>query len=109
MNTLLQVYYQYSDESPIVMIKGEATVNTSVSNLLDFLHSYGDTFDSNMQVLDAMCTGAQAVDVLDAKHKVSYGYTDMECSTRAGSRAACVTVHHQQRLTQRRLLVLACR
>jgi len=67
-----KVYYQYSDESPIVMIKGEATVNTSVSNLLDFLHSYGDTFDSNMQVLDAMCTGAQAVDVLDAKHKVNY-------------------------------------
>lgn len=65
-----QVYYQYTEDNPIVLIKGEVEVPASVPVVLDFLHSQGETFAKHMRIMDKMCTEALVVEVFDPKHKV---------------------------------------
>jgi len=69
----LKVYYQFSEDNPVVRIKGEMEVPASVAAVLDFLHCYGEQFKSNMKVLDKMCTMAAVVETADPKHKINYG------------------------------------
>ena len=51
-------------------IKGEMEIPANVGAVIDFLHSYGDHFECNMQILDKMCTMAKVVETKDPKHKV---------------------------------------
>eukprot|EP00192_Tetraselmis_astigmatica_P017135 CAMPEP_0117648128 /NCGR_PEP_ID=MMETSP0804-20121206/225_1 /TAXON_ID=1074897 /ORGANISM="Tetraselmis astigmatica, Strain CCMP880" /LENGTH=142 /DNA_ID=CAMNT_0005453681 /DNA_START=309 /DNA_END=734 /DNA_ORIENTATION=+ len=71
--TGLRVYFMYSEDNPIVTVKGEIEVPADVGTVLDFLHSHGSEFLANMKVMDGMCKSAVVVEEHDEKHKVNYG------------------------------------
>ena len=48
----------------------EMEIPASVGAVVDFLHSYGDQFAANMQIMDNTCTFAKVVESTDPKHKV---------------------------------------
>ena len=69
----MQQYYQTVQGNPIVMVKGECTVEASMQEVVDFLSPNNDEeFVGAMEIIDTMFSGGRIVKKLDSQHQIYY-------------------------------------